>query len=580
MTSFELMENKQKNAKIRDISSNHTLILDKFFNSSSSALATPPPESIDFYKGISISDLRLTNLDQIIEDERFEEDSSLIPIIQTPPQSAASSINLSESFSNKKNFFKLSRDFHRSRAELKLNLQNSLKRLKCLKQNYLLRNRHKFSTADLNYEREKQKDESENEFTEDESENLDSNCMLGYEKLWNSSLFKLKSERKRAYLKLKTIKRKQLTNQNTNNEFKSAKIINLKSELKNLTERQTLALNFFKNSVKSNCTCSLNLLENEECTFCNLNRNNNIPENNNPPNNKVDVIYFDHSYTKFPSSVTNNIKSDIKNNESNLKNLEFMDSIDQDLINKLVNERLNKLFSYSKKEDTDKFQPEKSLEIQKNLTPDLPDLTNEELMSIFDQEDLQNDNMFSLKQLKKSSYNQSQLKKFRINRKQYRLGSTKVCVDNQKQSKKRRSRSRCSSADCGIDLNSTHDLFNIDSIVFPNDTLSSSKINFVSNPTIITPSWRELHIEPLGNLEIIPEELDEKTLLKRHNIKELKEKINFKNKNVNEDLFESEKINKINFDCLKNSDSKYNLDSPNRFTPLDNEESREMAQFD
>ncbi|RMZ99221.1 hypothetical protein BpHYR1_037056 [Brachionus plicatilis] len=273
MTTNELMDTDQNEAIIEN-KSHPSLKLSKFMNSTP-ALNTPPPESIDFYHEISLSDISLNRLEHIVEDTGFQEDTALTPLIHSPPQSATSV--------ERKNFYKLNSDFISKHSLFKLRLQRSFSRFNRLKLDYL---RGKPT--------ENSGHESENELADDDS-------------LLSSS------------------------KQDSLNQSESAKLVHIKNQLKNLSNENTKEMKYFgTNVIESKCECDSMTSSQEMCVFCGLSKPNKVPKRT------LKSIYFDHPYIKFPMLHSSNDPVD---------DLHLLNCVYDDTFNKMVNERLDKLFN-------------------------------------------------------------------------------------------------------------------------------------------------------------------------------------------------------------------------------------------
>lgn len=119
--------------------------------------------------------------------------------------------------------------------------------------------------------------------------------------------------------------------------------------------------------------------------------------------------------------------------------------------------------------------------------------------------------------------------------------------------------------------------------------MSCHKITPLKNHKIATPNWRELVLEPIEAIQI-NEVLNEEEFLKRHEIPELKEKLNFTNKkkltlflNV-ENLDEIKSIlNKISPAQVLSSHAqspKSTFEWPERYFPLSDADYHEMLKTD
>ncbi|RNA06627.1 hypothetical protein BpHYR1_045547 [Brachionus plicatilis] len=310
MTAFELMDTNQNEA-LKENKSHPSLKLSKFMNSTP-ALNTPPPESIDFYHEISLSDISLNRLEHIVEDTGFQEDTALTPLIHSPPQSAASS--------ERKNFHKLNSDFISKHSLFKLRLQRSLGRFSRLRLSYL-RERPAERGA-LAYELDRTEG-SANELTDDEVEADD-------DSFWASRRLRLGSEWTRCRQKLSLIECKQ----SKLGQAESAGLVRIKNQLKHLSSKNATAIQHFRTNVtKSNCVCDSMTSSQEMCVFCSLDR---LSKANKGPKRTLENVYFDHSYTKLPKLHSPNAPAD---------DLDFLNCVDDDALDKMVNERLDKLFS-------------------------------------------------------------------------------------------------------------------------------------------------------------------------------------------------------------------------------------------
>lgn len=176
---------------------------------------------------------------------------------------------------------------------------------------------------------------------------------------------------------------------------------------------------------------------------------------------------------------------------------------------------------------------------------------------------------------KSKTYDQTKLKEFRFGATKKTL--TQKPLSNLKDSgqKKKAVRSRSSSASVITDdshyLSSNTDKFNINNILIPNELIGNQKISFMPDHKINTPGWRIVDIEPLGDGLKPDEELDDVSILDRHLIIEMKEKINFSNlkNSLNNTLRDSETI-------LSTQES-INLGWPARKFPLSDQDYKLMV---
>lgn len=316
MTAYELMDTDHNEA----FNENKSLKLSKFLNSTP-ALNTPPPESVDFYHEISLSDISLNRLEHIVED------TALTPLIHTPPQSATFS-------PERKNFHKLGSDFSSRHSAFKLNLQRSFDRLNRLRHNYLREKSGR--SGELAYELDKARLESDNELTDEEDEPDD--CSM-----WSYRRLRLGSEWTRCRQKISLIEYKK-NSLRQRSSVESAQLINIKNQLKSLSNKNAKAIDHFRtNVIKSNCVCDSIGAKQQVCIFCSLER---LPKPNNSFKRTLDHIYFEHSYTKLPKLVSSSKQNDF----------DFLDCVDDEALNKMVNERLDKIFNpvehFSKQNDS------------------------------------------------------------------------------------------------------------------------------------------------------------------------------------------------------------------------------------
>lgn len=119
--------------------------------------------------------------------------------------------------------------------------------------------------------------------------------------------------------------------------------------------------------------------------------------------------------------------------------------------------------------------------------------------------------------------------------------------------------------------------------------MSCHKITPLKNHKIATPNWRELALEPIEAIQI-SEVLNEEEFLKRHEIPELKEKLNFTNKkkltlflnveNLDEIKSILNKISPAQNVCSQTLSLKSALEWPERHFPLSDADYHEMLKTD
>lgn len=183
------------------------------------------------------------------------------------------------------------------------------------------------------------------------------------------------------------------------------------------------------------------------------------------------------------------------------------------------------------------------------------------------------ENLSSRRPRKRSkNYDQTKLKEFRFGTTKKTLAQTplnnsKDCVN------KKKVVGSCSS----VMVDDTHylsagtDKFNINNILIPNELIGNSKISSMPDHKITTPGWRVVDIEPLGDGLKPDEELDDVSILDRHLIIEMKEKINYSNikNSLNNTLKDSETI--------LSTQETINLEWPARTFPLSDQDYKLMV---
>ena len=205
-------------------------------------------------------------------------------------------------------------------------------------------------------------------------------------------------------------------------------------------------------------------------------------------------------------------------------------------------------------------------------------------MQIFDEQtsrETASENFIAIKRPKIDtlSYNQSKLRQFRYNKNTNKINfgiklDSKEHIKSNKRSIRSRSSSSTASSITEACINSSDYKYDINNMLIPDEIISCHKIDPLPNPKISTPTWRELLIEPLDG-EIGPdEEIDDATVINRHKIIELKEKIGYLNKNVTE----SKKHDNLDLDAYLDGNSKSNLEWPERSFPLTDKEYNEMIE--
>ncbi|RMZ94049.1 KAT8 regulatory NSL complex subunit 1 isoform X3, partial [Brachionus plicatilis] len=120
-------------------------------------------------------------------------------------------------------------------------------------------------------------------------------------------------------------------------------------------------------------------------------------------------------------------------------------------------------------------------------------------------------------------------------------------------------------------ISSNTDKYNINNILIPSELISNQKISCMPAHKISTPGWRIVELEPLCDGPKPDEELDDTSILDRHKIIEMKEKINFSNikNSLDTPLKDSEST-------LPSNGSNRNLEWPVRNFPLSDQDYKAM----